>query len=356
MKRIVFISVFLLLACTVFAGGGKDGERAIAWNWYVQGGGGVNTVFNSSSFGAVGAAAELRAGWWTSPFVGVRAGVGGIHNRPNGTELGWFSGEDRFGYWHGDADIMWHLSNTLGGARDDRRVNVYPFARFSGILSVTEDGRAVEAAGGAGVQAAVRLSKRIDLYVETSALAAREKAWRQQGGVAVFPTLTAGVTVRVGKQGFRRGGPSEIIYEPVYVDRVDTVTVKEKEIVVDTVSVVDSVLIKQMRETPLTLYFEIDKTFLTDREKAHLERYAHFVLTPESKVRLVGSADKETGNPDRNQKLSEGRCAMVKSILMSVYGLKSANIECIANGDRKNEFNTPEKNRCVTLYIIDPEW
>ena len=354
MRKFIIIMALLSAAWlpALADGSRRDGPGALSSNWYVQAGGGVNTVFCASSFGPLSPAADLRVGWWLTPAFGFRVGALGLSNRPNGTDLGWFSGRDRFGFWHGDVDIVWNMSNTVSPYREDRLWDIQPFARLAGIVTLTGDGRGLEAGAGAGVHNDFRLGRRVGLYVEVSAVAAREKAWRQQGNVIVFPSVTAGVEVRIGRQGFRKA-PSDIIYEPVYIDRTDTVTVEKERVVVERETVVDSVLIQQMRETPLTLYFEIDQTVLTEREKAHLERYAHFVLTPESKVLLVGSADRETGNPERNQRLSEGRCATLKSILVNTYGLDPRNIVEVANGDRKNEFNTPEKNRCVTLSIIE---
>lgn len=356
LKKISFILALLALPAAALSAqeqAESSGEETYksGGNWFLQGGGGVNAVHNISSFPPVGGAAELRAGKWFTPSVGLRAGVSGLRNKPNGTETGWFSGPDPFDFYQADVDLMWCASNTIGGYNPHRFWDISPYLR-GGAIAYRQEGDpwGVEPAGGAGVHNGLRLCDRVDLYLEGAVMAAREKAFRQRGTVAFFPTVTAGVVLRVGRQGFRPKEVTKIVYSPVYVR--DTVTRVEKEIVTNTQTVVDSVLIQKMRETPLTLYFEIDKTVLTDRELAHLERYASFVLDKDTRVVLVGSADKETGNPEHNQELSEGRCDYVKAILVSTYGLRPGNIECIANGDRKNEFNTPEKNRCVTLTVV----
>jgi len=314
-------------------------------NWFVQAGAGVNMVFNKG-FGPVAPTAELRVGKWTSPAFGFRIGAIGLNNVPNGTETGWFSGRDSFWFGHADADLMWNFMNSFYYS-ERRSVKMIPYIGASAVYTSQGEGGHIEPAGHAGIHMALRLGERIDLYVEPSAVIGRETAYRERGGVIAFPSVTAGVVIRLGRSGFRRETKT------VYIESEPAPPV----IIRDTIKVVedklDSILIQQMKETPLTLYFEIDQHILTQRELDHLERYAHYVLTPNSKVLLTGSADKETGNAKHNQWLSEKRNAYVKDILMNVYHLKKENIIEQANGDRKNEFRTPEQNRCVTISFVE---
>jgi len=353
MRKLVFALVLFVSSVTVVMA--KDSTKVsylpsrFAENWFIQAGGGVNTVFNNG-FGPVSPAAELYVGKWFTPSVGLRLGALGGANKPNGTETGWFSGRDGFLFGHADLDVMWNMFNTFR-YNEHRFWDVTPYVRMSAIYTKQEGAPGhVEPGVGVGIHNGLRLGKRVDLYVEATAVGARGRAYRQRSDITVFPSVTAGIVVRVGKTGFRRPEP-EYIQE--FIERTDTVTVEktvEKKVVE---TVVDSVWIKEMREHPLTLYFEIDVTILTQRELDHLERYALYVLNPDSKVLLTGSADKETGNPSHNQWLSEQRNAYVKDILIRIYHLKPENIQEIANGDRKNEFRTPEQNRCVTISFIE---
>lgn len=318
-----------------------------AENWFIQLGGGINTVFNSG-FGPVSPTGELYVGKWFTPSLGLRLGALGGVNRPNGTETGWFSGRDAFVFGHADLDVMWNVLNTFR-YNEKRLWDLVPYFRAGAVLTKQSDAPAhVEPALGIGLHNGIRLSKRVDLYVEATAVAARGKAYRERSNITIFPSATAGIVVKLGKVGFTPRRPKYIKGDTQYIEKTDTVTVKET--VVETR--VDSVLIQKMREEPLTLFFDIDVTILTQRELDHLEFYAKWALTPDSVVLLTGSADKETGNPSHNQWLSEQRNAYVKDILIRVYGLKPENIQEIANGDRKNEFRTSEMNRCVTISFI----
>ena len=346
MRKLVLIFILAALS-PLICGATEDGDKRFGYgfgdNWFIEADGGINTIFNMNSFGRVEPAAALRFGKWFTPGVGFRIGLQGLRNAPNGTETGWFSGYNPFHFYHLDGDLMLNVFN-LFKYNENRFWDVCPFVRVAGIYTAANDGGHVELGGGAGIHNGLRLGKRVDLAIDIAAVAGREKAWRERGSVLAFPSVTAGIVVKLGKVGFKNRTEKEYVYQPVYVDRVRVDTVK--------VAQVDSGLIKQMREEPLTLFFDLDQTVLTQREIDHLEFYAKYVLTPDSVVLLTGSADKETGNPKHNQWLSEQRNAYVKDILISVYKLKPENIQEIANGDRKNEFRTKEMNRCVTISFI----
>ena len=321
-------------------------------NWFIEFGGGVNSVLDNGSFGKPRAAAELRFGKWFLPHVGLALGVHGVQNVANNIKSGWFCADRTFWFGHLDADVLWNMSNTIGGYRPDRTWNFIPYARFSYIYASEKmnSERTGEFGAGGGLRNAIRLADRVDLYLDLGAVVSREKAFRESGSVICFPSADLGLTVRVGRQGFRRKTK-----EVVEVEKIVTVTKEVKDTVVIKEEVKDSVLIEKLRSTPLTLYFEIDKTFLTERELAHLEFYVNNVVTPEMKLILVGSADKETGNKKHNQELSEGRAEYVRNILLETYHLNPENVRTVAEGDWNNIYNTPEKNRVVTIYIEKEE-
>lgn len=352
-KTFLLIAFAVLFPLALSADGGEKyalKPSAFGDNWFLQVGGGVNTVFNNG-IGRVSPAAEFYVGKWFFPSFGVRVGALGYRNRPNGTETGWFSGREPFWFGHADVDVMTSVINWFN-YNEHRFWDICPYLRGSAIYTSQGEGGHVEPGVGVGIHNGLRLGKRVDLYLEATAVAAREKAYRERGNVILFPSATAGIVVKLGRVGWRRHEPVYVKGDTEYVERVvrDTVTVveiQEKEKIV-----VDSVLIKQMKEEPLTLFFDLDQTVLTQREVDHLEFYAKYVLTPDSVVLLTGSADKETGNPSHNQWLSEQRNAYVKDILIRVYKLKPENIQEVANGDRKNEFRTKEMNRCVTISFI----
>ena len=102
--------------------------------------------------------------------------------------------------------------------------------------------------------------------------------------------------------------------------------------------------------SPATVYFDLGSAKLSEREKAHLEYFANNVVDGDTALLLTGSADKQTGTHSGNQKLSEQRVETVKNLLTKL-GAAASNIETVANGDTKNMFDTPAKNRCVVIEV-----
>ena len=102
--------------------------------------------------------------------------------------------------------------------------------------------------------------------------------------------------------------------------------------------------------SPATVYFDLGSAKISDREKAHLEFFANSVVDNATKLLLTGSADKQTGSSNGNQKISEKRVDAVKALLEKL-GANGSNIETVANGDSKNVFETPAKNRCVVIEV-----
>ena len=65
-------------------------------------------------------------------------------------------------------------------------------------------------------------------------------------------------------------------------------------------------------------------------------------------VTLVGYADKETGTPKGNMKLSEGRVQKVKAMLVKL-GIDPTRVDF--KGDTVQPFSQNEKNRVVTCTL-----
>jgi len=81
-----------------------------------------------------------------------------------------------------------------------------------------------------------------------------------------------------------------------------------------------------------------------------LNRLVSFMRnTPDAKVKLDGYADKQTGNAEINQALSEQRVIAVRQYLVS-RGIEPSRISTAAHGDKVQPFSG-EKNRAVTCRI-----
>ena len=98
------------------------------------------------------------------------------------------------------------------------------------------------------------------------------------------------------------------------------------------------------------IFFDLNKSVIRDDQINTLNRLVSYMRnTPDAKVKLDGYADKQTGNAEINQELSEQRVIAVRQYLVS-RGIDQARISTAAHGDKVQPFSG-EKNRAVTCRI-----
>ena len=348
-------------------------------NMFINLGAGVNSVLEKTyGLGKFGLATEVDLGKWFTPTVGVRAGWHGIQNTSKSGELN----KAPFHYIHGD--LLWNLSNAIGGYKESRVWNFIPYAS-TGLSLIKHHGLKVfdqEFAAGVGLLNSFRLGERVNLNLDLSLIGARAEAYDMKGFIGRyvgFPSATLGLQFNLGRTGFDRLSSVMPVIVPVpfteaqYNALKDKVAALEKENaelknkianlenqLAPFKNLVDgqTYLFKNGRFTaveakvasPATVYFDLGSAKISEREKAHLEFFANNVVDNATKLLLTGSADKQTGTDSGNQKLSEKRVDAVKALLGKL-GANTDNIETVAKGDTDNKFDTPAKNRCVVIEV-----
>ena len=349
-------------------------------NTFISVGAGANSVIEKvNGLGKFGLATDLNIGKWFTPAVGARIGWHGIRNTSKSGDFN----KAPFNYFHGD--FLWNLTNSFGGYKESRVWNLIPYAS-TGLLLVKHHGLKVqdqEFAAGVGLLNSFRLGERVNLNLDLGLLAARAEAYKMNGFIkryVGFPTATLGLQFNLGRTGFDRlSSVMPVIVPPPFTEAQykalqDKVADLERENARLKNKIADlenqlapfknlvdgqTYLFENGRFTavdakvasPATVYFDLGSSKLSEREKAHLEYFAHNVVDANTELVLTGSADKQTGTSSINQKLSEKRCETVKNLLVDKFGAAAGNIETVANGDRNNVFDTPAKNRCVVIEV-----
>ena len=348
-------------------------------NMFIGLGAGVNSVVEKGfGLGKMGLATDVTLGKWFSPTVGLRAGWHGIKDTAKSGELN----KAPFHYIHGD--LLWNVSNAIDGYKETRFWNFIPYVS-GGLSLIKHHGLKVfdqELAAGVGLLNSLRLGERINLNIDLSIIGARAEAYNMKGFIARyvgFPSATVGLQFNLGRTGFDRLSSVMPVIVPLpftesqYNDLKNKVAALEKENAQLKNKIADlenqlapfknlvdgqTYLFQNGRFTaveakvasPATVYFDLGSAKVSDREKAHLEFFANSVVDNATKLLLTGSADKQTGTAKGNQKLSEQRVDAVKALLEKL-GANGNNIETVANGDTKNIFDTPAKNRCVVIEV-----
>lgn len=334
-------------------------------NWFIGAGAGVNSWIGQGASPKAGVAVDAFVGKWITPTVGVRMGWKGLKDGASAKD-GYTIADEKFNYNSAHVDLLWNLSNLFSGYKETRtwNISVYPSFAYMDAAKNNEFG------AGVGMLNNFRLGNRVGLYLDLSALATKADfagiSPRPEKRMGVLPSATFGLTVNLGKTGFKRHSSVVPAIVPVpfteaqYNDLKDKVNALEKEnkdlkaqIEELKNAKPDTVTVSKAGDlvSPATLYYEIGSTKLSEREEAHLEFYVKNILeqAPDKVFVLTGSADKGTGTAARNQYLSEQRVNNVKKVLVEKYGIAEDHLIVKAEGATNNRFGSAVLNRVVTI-------
>ncbi len=373
LKGLACIAAGLLVSFSVFAqeNVNRDGAGKIVRgsyetnrlfdNIFIEAGAGVNSWVGNNTNGKIGVATDLSIGKWITPSVGARLSWKGLKNGAEGTDG--FTADDNFIFNTLHFDFLWNLSNAISGYKETRTWNVSVYPTFAFMRGATND----ELGVGVGLLNNFRISNRVGIFLDLSTTFTKNdfpKVNPDPNAILGFvPTAAAGISVNLGKTGFKRVAPA-VVPLPFTEDdynalktRVASLEKENKDLraqidelkntVPDTVTVFKAGNLV----SPATLYFEIGQTDLSERELAHLDFYLKNILeqAPDKTFILTGYADKGTGSASRNQYLSSKRVEKVKEILVEKYGVDADRLVVKAEGDKVNRFASPVLNRVVTI-------
>ena len=301
-------------------------------NWFVGAGFGMN-FFTDNSEWSSGFALDVNVGKWVTPCVGVRAGYNGLKGSLDG---------GNFGYIHGD--VMWNISNAIGGYKESRFWDFVPYAHAGLLIDNPNTGK--ELAVGAGLLNVIRLAKRVDLTLDV-----RGTTYRRQGP-AGYITAALGVSVNLGRTDWTRASE---YHNPTDLDKISAAEAaaaaltaanaalaadkakleKENDALENEVAAVKEEMKEAVENAtglenvgPASFFFEIGKTELSAKELKHLDFYLATVLpnVKDAKATVVtGTADSNTGYAKRNEYLSKKRAEYMINLLKE-KGVNTDNI------------------------------
>lgn len=342
-------------------------------NWFIGAGGGVN-FFIEDGFGAkVAPSLDVNLGKWFTPSIGMRVGYQGLNSRVSDGDI-----IQKFGYMYIHGDFLWNISNALSGYKETRFWNFVPylhagFYRSDGIenVDVTDN----EFAAGGGLLHNLRLTDRLDLIVDMRATVVSGSV-HGSAGVAVVPSVTMGMAVDLGWPNFVRtstilGAVEAANLEKVAIVETAMVALEAANAALEAENTdlqkTNSNLKKQISDlqkmetvesemidglSPMTVYFQIGKAVLDEKELQHLDYFASKVLdkvTDGTKitVTVMGTADSNTGTQSRNKFLSEARGKYVTDLLKDKYGISTDRMT--VRSEVINATSKPELSRSVVI-------
>ncbi|MBR4978810.1 MAG: OmpA family protein [Bacteroidales bacterium] len=357
-------------------------------NWFIGAGGGINILLNEGYDIRISPSIDANLGKWFTPAVGMRIGYQGFQTGAWSdqatalapvldTEQGQYLTKLGYMYFHGD--FLWNMSDALGGYKETRFWNLVPYAHAGFFRTYGLDNSTYannEIAAGAGLLHNLRLVERLDLVIDMRATLVNGRVI-QSDGVAILPSVTAGLAVDLGWPAFTRTSTIVAAVEAANEERaailetaMAAMEVANAALEVENAGLAkeNSALKKQVNTLknqpkmdyttffdemgPATLYFNIGQAVLNEKELAHLDFLAKNLIEKVDKntkiyLTVMGSADGNTGGAKRNQQLSEARGKYVFDILTTKYGIAKERL--IVKSEVVKKAAKPELSRAVVI-------
>ena len=332
-------------------------------NWFIGAGGGINILWNEDYENVkISPSIDANIGKWFTPSVGMRVGYQGFSaqiwsDTPDvlGSTLDTDKGMylQKMGYMYIHGDFLWNMSNAFGGYKEHRFWNLVPYIHSGFFRSYGLDDVEFadnEFAMGGGLLHNLRLARRVDLMIDMRATVVNGRI-HGADGVAVLPTVTAGLSVDLGWPEFTRTADIVGAVEAAYIEKsailetaIAALEVANSALAADADKMAkkNAKLTKQVKDlenrptfdveaffenmTPAYVYFDIGKTKLDNRQMQQLDFIAQNLLTTIDQdtnilITVLGSADGNTGTQKWNQHLSEARAKYIFDILTTKYGI-----------------------------------
>jgi outer membrane protein OmpA-like peptidoglycan-associated protein len=349
-------------------------------NWFISAGGGVQIFYgefdNDLSLGKrLAPSIDISLGKWISPNVGIRAQyaglsvngeVKGLQGRYRDVAISGCTGcyKEKFNMFNLHGDFLWNISNVIGGYRADRTWSFIPFMGAGYAKSWKENvtSPVKEVGFSTGLINKIRLGDAVDLNVELRVLLVNERfdGLSIGEGIEELPSATVGFTYNFPKRNFDR--PAKPIV-PDYTPYTSKISDLEKQISdadAKAAKLANDLNAEKNRKpatitkteyiaSPMAVFFPINNSKLTDKDLINLGNFADMIKKSGNHFKILGSADKATGNKKYNMKLSKDRANRVYDALVNKFGVNPGQLEVIAKGDADEPFAKPVLNRVVIL-------
>lgn len=349
-------------------------------NWFLSAGGGAQIYFGQSdTYGSLGKrlapALDVSLGKWITPSVGVRFQYSGLKAK------GWTHGElpystgtaDSHGYYKEKfntmnlhADFLWNISNAIGGERTDRFWNISPYVGMGLARSSGNGSDKNELAVTVGMLHNWRLSDALDMNIEMKSMFVNQRFAFTNGskGVNALGSVTVGLTYKFKARGFQRASDLVVIEDNTqYVEQIAALEGMLAKAEQKRVQLLQQMENQQMElneerseEAPipvlpdLAIFFEIGKADLNEKALINIGYVAQMLKQfPEKRYVLFASADKETGTPEFNMKLSQKRGEAVYNAMVGKFGVDPQQLRIEAVGSTLQKFDGAPLNRVVVI-------
>ena len=338
--------------------------------WYIQLQGGAQYTLGEIDFkDLISPNVQVAIGRQFTPAFGIRLQANAWESRAGLGDNKW-----KWKYVAPGLDLTFNLSNIFCGFNPNRIFNfsafigggvnigwdnkaddikaaynaTYPAAIAAGTLNenidYVWDGTKVRGFGRAGVAADFRLSNAVSLGLEVNANTMTDRYnSKKAGNWDWYFNALAGLKINLGKTHSTRTIEAPKVPEKVIEKVIERVV--EKPAPAPVVEPTRAVAQKK-EQFRRDVFFLIGNSSISKKEQAKVKEVADYLkANPNAKVEVTGYADKGTGNPTINSKLSQRRAQTVANMLQRTYGIAKDRITVDYKGDTIQPFAKETDNR-----------
>ena len=369
MRRLfITLSIFISTVLSVSAQQDTIIERKLVYasrpffvpHWYVKAQGGVAYDVGEAKFTQLlSPAVQLVAGYQFDELWGLRGSLSGIWAR---NRYAYPEAKYQWNFIQPSLEAELELLPLILGRNPERPTNLFIFAGAGVAYSFNNDD-AVEADKRYGVDfqklwtdsrwnpvvrfglgADFRVTENLSIGAEVNANMLPDhfnsKLGRNDNRDWHFNALVS-LKYTIGKSH----GRTEDVYEEIY-HLPTPEPIKQEEFV--------DVPVEKISFN-VNIHFLINQSVIRSNQISKLSHLLQYLREhPKAFVRLSGYADKDTGTPLINMRLSRERAQVVSQYLQDA-GIQEWRIRRFAKGDQVQPFDIPEDNRVCICFVYDPD-
>lgn len=366
-------------------------------NWFVGLGGGAQIYFgdNDSKLKLserVKPAANIYVGKWFTPGFGLRLGFdvgeakGLTENHWLGAPNAWYVNyystgktqsidgktyyEQKIRYGHLNAHAMFNLSNMLCGYSEKRFYNLIPYAGVGYMMSEQKGNTSEEELSAvAGIYNTFRLGNALNLTLDVKGtLVGREFSHKRPldvnnpAGRDQILSATLGVVYKFRQRDWERSRNTTTVIKyseeelNTLRSRVNALAKANEELTNQLASgntKERSQIEKEIAAMPLLVTFPINKSTVSNTARVNLGFLAKIIKeNPDVVYTITGYADKGTGTPAINKRLSQARANAVYDVLTKEFGVNPEQLSTAYEGGVGNMFyDDPRVSRAVITIM-----
>ncbi len=382
MKKVSLLLVLVFAAITISAQDSgfstKAGRNATFarngfWdNWFIGVGAGANLYIGDNNSDAdfmnrLTVAPTLQVGKWYNPYIGGRLKFqgGSLHNFADNATVMLHNK-----YVAGEVDFMWNVSNYLGKYNENRFYSFIPYIGIGGAYGW--DYKALGTKVGSkerfftingGIINKFRLSNRVSLDIDLSGMLLKESFNKM--GNETYDGLAAVSASLVCKLGSKTDFSEALLMDQGLIDDLNNQINKLRQENARLSQPKDcpkcpeaKVVEKIVKETQGSfvsnvVFFRLGSANIDKNQEISIYNTAKYLQDNTSaKVKVVGYADKKTGTPSINEKLSEKRAKNVANALIKKYNIDSNRVTVEWKGDKEQPYAENAWNR-VAIFVAE---